>query len=424
MPQQLKRTFLVTCLLIATQAVLLAQSNSDLSTMISLLDREKLSTVAEAKELREKNQSNAQQAAIYDFSYALVLMKFGKWQDAIDVLQPFVEKRPQVYRARLMLVRANIELERFEAAAVEFEAMLEKLPTDVETLEELAKKLGVFSAFLKLCREDAGLEDLGKKLEAAAEAKLPESAKARFQDGVRIVVNTVDKLNADMERLTEKVEEETESKIESNLLEAERLKSEAEAKQAELQAIEKDRIEKLEKVKSELAKLELASTNLLARQNLLDNQILTMQQRQQSLVQTVTERDANGNTRTTEQITNPAEYNRLGRMIANSSAELLNNQAQARQLAASYRQLQTQAAGMASKKELDAMFTKSKMNELNKAAESKQKRAERDADRKGKLAASAAKGIQVKLKTYGTYESLNLAVDKAYLTGIAKKFLN
>lgn len=423
MPQLFKKLSFCISVWILSQTALLAQSSNDLASMISLLDREKSSTVDEAKGLRENNQANAQQAAIFDYSYAVILMKFGKWQDAIDVLQPFVQKRPQVFRARMLLVRAYIELEKYESAELEFEAMLESLPSDSEIVDELAKKVGVFSTFLKLCRSDATLEDLSNKLDSVAESKLSDAAKVHYQDGIRLVTSTVDKLNADIERLTEKVEEETDAKIENNLQDAERLKSEAEAKQAELQAQEKDRAQKLEQVKSELAKLELATTTLLARQNLLENQIINATRLQQNLVQTVTQTDSNGNTITTQQIVNQPEYNRLGRMIANYSAELLTNQAQGRNLLGNYRQLQTQAASMANQKDLDAMFAKSKMNELNKAAESKQKRAERDADRKTKLAASAAKGVHVRLKTYGTYESLNLAMDKAYVTGIAKKFM-
>ncbi|MFO0941951.1 MAG: hypothetical protein U0930_14465 [Pirellulales bacterium] len=392
MPQLFKKISLCLCAWTLVQAALFAQSNEDLATMIALLDREKLSTIEEAKSLREKNQSKTQQAPVFDYSYAIVLMKFGRWQDAIDVLQPFVLKRPQVYRARMLLVRAYIELEKYEAAEIECESMLESLPSDSVILDELAKKLGIFSTYLRMCRADATLEDLGDKLHAVAETKLPDSAKPKYEDGVRLVTTTVEKLNADIERLTEKAEEETEAKIEGNLQDAERLKSEAESKQADLQSRDKDRVQKLEQVRSDLAKLEVASTNLLARQNLVENQILNATRLQQNLVQTVTQSDANGNTITTQQIVNQPEYNRLGRMIASYSAELLTNQAQGRNLLGNYRQLQAQAATLTDQKEYDAMFTKSKMSELNKAAENKQN-AERDADRKSKLSSSAAKKV-------------------------------
>lgn len=402
----------------------LAQSQSDLASMITLLDHEKISTLKEAKELREHNQSNAQQAALFDYSYSIILMNFGRWQEAIEVLQPFVEKRPQVFRARLLLIRAYIELDKFDNAASEFEKLLEALPTDSEGTEEIARKAGVFIAFLKLARSADKVDELYQKLEPLAETKIPEPAKVKFQEGMASVSRQVEKLNADMQRQTEKAEEETEAKIESNLADAEKLKSEAEAKQAELQSREKDRLEKLEQVRRDLAKLELTSTNLLARQNLLDNQILNATRMQQNLVQNVTIQDQNGNRVTRQEISNPQEYNRLDRMIANYSAELLNNQAQGRQLLANYRALQNQAAKMASQKELDQMFTTSKMNDLTRAAESKQKRAERDADRKSKLAETAAKSMHFKLKNYGTYETLSLVKDKEYLLSISKKFLN
>ena len=89
----------------------------------------------------------------------------------------------------------------------------------------------------------------------------------------------------------------------------------------------------------------------------------------------------------------------------------------------SYRQLQSQASGLMSQKELDEMFTKSKMSDLNKAAESKQKKAERDAERKSKKTSAAARGLQNKIKSYSTYDSLDIAGNKEYLAGISKRYL-
>lgn len=400
-----------------------ARSGEDLATMLKLLDQDKLSALSEAKLLRETNATNTQQAALFDFGYGLMLVKFGRWQEAADVLKPFVEQRPQVYRARLLLVRAYVELDKFDDAINEFEKLLDKLPTEAEVAEDVARTTGIFVAYLEQARSDDCPEELRKRIAQSAETKLPEALKQKYKEGMSFVETQVAKLNNEIVRITEKAEEEAESKIASELESAERLKSEADAKAEELKSREKLRTEKLDKLKSDLQKLELATASNIASLNALDRQVHLMNQMQQNLVVEVVKEDSKGNPIRRREITDQVQYNRLGRDIANGLVERRTLEGQSRTLVDSYRQLQSQASGLMSQKEVDEMFTKSKMSDLNKAAESKQKKAEREAERKSKKTSAAARGLQNKIKSYSTYDSLDIAGNKEYLAGISKRYL-
>ncbi len=400
-----------------------AGGGEDLAAMLKLLDQDKLSALSEAKQLRETNATNSQQAALFDFGYGLMLIKFGRWQESVDVYKPFVEQRPQVYRARLLLVRAYVELDKFDDAVNEFEKLLDKLPTETDLAEDVARTTGIFVAYLEQARADDCPEELRKRIAQSAEAKLPEALKVKYKEGMTFVETQVAKLNNEIVRITEKAEEDAESKIASELESADRLKSEADAKAEELKSREKDRTEKLEKLKSDLQKLELATSSNIASLNALDRQVNLMSLQQQNLVVDVVREDSNGNRIRRQEISDQALYNRLGREISNGLLERRNLEVQSRTLMDSYRQLQSQASGLMSQKELDEMFTKSKMSDLNKAAESKQKKAERDAERKSKKASSAARGLQIKIKNYSTYDSLDIAGNKEYLAGISKRYL-
>ncbi len=400
-----------------------AGGGEDLAAMLKLLDQDKLSALSEAKQLRETNAANTQQAALFDFGYGLMLVKFGRWQETIDVYKPFVEQRPQVYRARLLLVRAYVELDKFDDAVNEFEKLLDKLPTETELAEDVARTTGIFVAYLEQVRADDCPEELRKRIAQSAESKLPEALKVKYKEGITFVETQVAKLNNEIVRVTEKAEEDAESKIASELESAERLKSEADAKAEELKSREKDRTDKLEKLKSDLQKLELATASNIASLDAIDRQVNLMSQLQQNLIVEVIREDNNGNRVRRREISDELQYSRLNRDIANALADRRNMEVQARTLMESYRQLQSQASGLMTQKERDEMFTKSKMNDLNKAAESKQKRAERDADRKSKKASAASRGLQIKIKNYSTYDSLDIAGNKEYLAGISKRYL-
>jgi chromosome segregation ATPase len=397
-------------------------ASSDLATIIGLIDQEKFSSLAEAKQLRENNKQNRQLVPLFDFSYSLILVKFGRWQEAIEILQPFADSRPQVFQARLLLIRCYIELEKFDNVLVETEKLLEKLPGEATAAEEVVQSTGLLVGFLNFARKDCP-DELKLNLEQNARKKIPEPLQAKLQEAISLVESKVASIQAEIEKAAEKAEATAESKIANNLEEAERLRAEADAKAAELQDRLKDRQEKYEQAKLELQKMELEIGKLAARQTLLDNQVDSMRRNLLLLERPVTREDRNGNRTTTTEITDQIQYNRLNRMIGNSLAEMQTVEANARVLSNNYQQLKLKASGLADEKQRDELSTKNKVNQLSSQAQSKQKRAEREADRKGKNPLSAARGPHARLKSYGTYDALDIATNKQYLDGIAKRFL-
>jgi chromosome segregation ATPase len=394
--------------------------SSDLAQMIELIDSEKFSSVAQAKQLREDNSQNRQTAPIFDFSYAVSLMKFGRWQEAADILHPFAESRPQVYQARLHLVRCYIELDKLDNVVLEANKILDKLPTETEPAEKVAQSMGTLVGYYTFARKDC--PNAFKSRIADLQKKTPDHLQAKLQEAIDLVEEKVNSINDEISKAAEKAETEAESKIASSLDDAERLRAEADAKAAELESREKDRADKFEQVKLNLAKLELEFGKVTTRLNFIDTQVNTIRRNMTLLEQTVTTRDAQGNSQTTTEITDRGQYVRLNGLLENTMRERQNVEATGQVLQNNYLQLQSQAKGLANQKQLDELFTKSKLNQLNSAAQSKQKRAEREADKKNKRPASAS-GIAVKMKSYATYDSLDIASSKEYLLKIAKRFL-
>jgi hypothetical protein len=390
--------------------------SSDLAQMIELIDSEKFTSVAQAKQLRENNGQNHQTAPIFDFSYAISLMKFGRWQEAADILHPFAESRPQVYQARLHLVRCYVELDKLDNVVLEANKILDKLPTETEPAEKIAQSMGTLVGYYTFARKDC--PNAFKSRIADLQKKTPDHLQAKLQEAIDLVEEKVNSINDEISKAAEKAESEAENKIASNLDEAERLRAEADAKSAELESREKDRADKFEQVKLNLAKLELEYGKVATRLGFVDTQMNTIQRNMRLLERTVTTKEG----QTTTEISDPAQYARLNRMLEMSMLERQNVEATGQVLQNNYLQLQSQAKGLANQKQLDELFTKSKLNQLNSAAQSKQKRAEREADKKSKRPASAS-GIAVKMKSYATYDSLDIASSKEYLLKIAKRFL-
>jgi hypothetical protein len=396
--------------------------STDLAAMIELIDQERYSSLAEAKQLREKNLQNRQFTPLFDFSYALSLVKFGRWQDAVEVLQPFVDNRPQVYQARLLLIRCFIELDKLDNVVVETEKLLDKLPGDAEAAEDVIQTTGLIVGYFSFARKDCP-DELKIRLDDLAKKKTPEPLQAKLLQSISLVESKVTSIQEELDKAAEKAEATTESKIANSLEEAERLRAEAEAKAAELESREKSRAEKFEQVKQELNKMELEYGKFATRQSFLDNQINAIRQNMFLLERQVTIEDQNGNRTTTTEITDQVQYTRLNLMARDTMNEMRNLEANGRVLLNSYQQLQSQARGLADQKQLDELFTKSKMNQLSNEAQAKQKRAEREADRKGKRPPTVARGLNAKLKSYSTYDALDVAGNKQYLQGISQRFL-
>lgn len=396
--------------------------STDLATMMALVDQEKYSSLAEAKQLREKNHLNRQLAPLFDFSYALSLMKFGRWQDASDILQPFVDSRPKVHQARLMLIRCLVELDKQDSVIVEADQLLDQLPSDAQAASEVVQTVGLLVGYFKFARKDVP-DEIKLRLEQSALKKIPEPLQAKLQESISLVESKVATIEAEIAKAAEKAEASAESKIADNLEEAERLRSEAEANADSLQSREKDRAEKFEQLKLKLNKVELDYGNLTTRQAILRDQINDSRRLISLLERTVTREDKNGNRKTTTEITDQVQYARLNRVIRDAMNETRQVEANMAMVLNNYQQLQLQARGLVDQNQFDELFTAGKMNQLASQAEAREKRADREADRKGKRIPNAARGLHAKLKSYATYDALDIAANKLFLQGIAKRFL-
>ncbi len=395
---------------------------SDLGKLIDLIDQDKLSTLADIKQLREKNSQNSRQAAIFDFGYGLSALKFGRAKEAVEVLQPFVDQRPKVLQARLLLMRAYIDLEQFDNLVLQAEKLLQNVPPQASAAQTIAKSTGTLVGFLNFARPDCS-DELKKRLEQAAESRIPEEFKKVYRESIALVESRVETINDEIEKAIEKADLETESKVASNLISAEKLRQEAGSQAEELQKREQLRTEKYGELKVKLRNIEQEYTLLTARYVFLSNQIDNFRSERRSLEREETRKDKNGNKTTRTEIINRPRYNQLGTMISDARAEMSSLDSRGGILMNNYQQLRVQAVGLLSQQQIDELFSKNKMKQFGKAAYAKEKKAERESDRKGK-GVPALRVLNAKLKNYSTYEPLDVASNKEYLMEIVKKVIN
>jgi Anaphase-promoting complex, cyclosome, subunit 3 len=406
-----------------------AQEPNDLSRMIELLDSEKLSVLAEAKELRARNANQRQQAALFDYSYGLTLVKFGRWQEAIDVLEPFAAARPQVYRARLLTARCYIELEKYDHAILQYEKLFEKMPTATADLEDVAHSSGTLYGFLNFARPNDCPEPLRQKLNLLAQDKFSGELKAKFESACKVVETRVTNVTDEIERLNEKAGQDAENKKAEELAEAQELRADAEAKARELESKDKDKTETINQLTNNLQQLQNQGNQIIARETALANEIRSLARLQATLVQQRPTTPPDPSRPNSPPgggelvIIDPVQYNRLGREIVRVESELAMSQGQAQAVMLNYNQLMARAKGLMDQKQYEEFATKNEVNQLKKLADSKEKRAERDTDRKAKKGAAASRGLLARLKNYNTYDPLDMASNKQFLVDVAQKFL-
>lgn len=394
---------------------------SDLAKLMELIDQDKRSPAFnEIKQLREQNSRNPQ-SPLFEFGYGLSAVKNGRTKEAIEVLQPFVDQRPKVFQARLLLMRAYIDLEQFDSVVIQAEKLLLNYPSQKDSAQHVAKVVGTLVGFLNFARTDCS-DELKKRLEEAAETRIPAEFTNEYRDSISLVESRVATINDEIKIALEKAELETESKVASNLRDAEKLRHEADSQAEELQKREQSRTEKFEAMKLSVQTIMQEGATLTADILHLNTQIDNWQRQRRSLEKEEVEKDKYGNRTTRTVITDRRQYNQLGTMIANSRADKSLKENRRRVLLENLQQLQVQAVGLLSQQQLDELFSKNKMRQFGKAADTRERKAERESDRKGK-GVPALRALNLKLKNYSTYEPLDVASNKEFLQEIAKKFI-
>jgi hypothetical protein len=392
---------------------------SDLAKLINLIDQEKPSSLSQIKQLREKNSKNRQLTALFDFGYGLSAIKFGRPQESIESLKTFVDQRPEVFQARLLLIRAHLDLEQFDNAVYQAEKLLVNFPAQADSAQQVARVTGTLVGFLNFARPECS-DELKRRLEESAESKIPESFISAYRKSIALVESRVATINDEIKRATEKADADVESKVSENLSNAEKLRQQAEKDAEALQQREKLRAAKFEEIRSNLQKMEQDHSALTASQVARRNQVDNYERQRQALVREDTKVDKQGNKTTSIRIIDYGRYNDLGTKIAGSKAEISLLESRKTVLLNNYQQLRGQAAGLLSQQQMDELFSKDMMMQHRKAANIKEKKAQQDLGRKGKPV-PATRALSARLKHYSTYEPLDIASNSDYLRNAAKK---
>lgn len=394
-------------------------SQSDLAKLCDLVDQEKVSSLKEIKRLREENQDNNRTSGLFDFGYALSAVKFGRLDDAIGVLQKFIDKRPQVIQARLLLLRAHIEKEQFDKTLIDAEKILDNYPSNEDLAERVACELGTLVGYLNFARPDFS-DDWKIRLERLSEAGIPESMMGKYRESISLVEARAASIREKMADSSEKDVEENEEKVSEILSEADKLREASKKNDDDLKSRDSDRAQNLDQLKAELTSVvneyNQAVLDYMQISLVLDDQ----NRRLRSLEREVKTEDRFGNETERTEITDRAEHNRVSQLISQSRRELSRLQVRGASLQNQFLQLKTTAQGLLTQQQLDAFLTKNKIQQLDQFAEIKEKKAVREADRKGKKS-PAAYGLSLRLRSYSTYKPFDFAWYQEYLQEVVKR---
>lgn len=407
-----------------------AFGQSDLSRLLQLMDEDKQSSLREIKQLRERNAQNPQQAPLFDFAFGLAALRFDQPKGTFDTLGPFVERRPQVVQARCILIRACIELEKFDYAVSHAEKLLDSLSTptegsekatSTEISERIVRHIGTLVGFLNFAKPDSA-DELKLRLEKVAEAKIPESLMETYRESIALVESRVGSIEDEIAKASEKSISESEAKVAIDLADAEKLRDVAKVEVDQLKEREKSRAEKIEEIKQDAEDLVSNYSGLVAEHRKLTENNSSFERERRSLERTTTKKDRNGNEETRMEITNRPRYDKLGRDIARNSGRMEQLNIMAQTYRGMYQQLQVRAAGLLNQQEIDQLFTSNRMQAFGMAAENKEKQAEQEAKSKSKKSKEELR-LSRKKENFDTYEALDSAYYIEYLKKISQRFI-
>lgn len=394
-------------------------SQSDLSRLCELVDQEKTSSIQEIKQLREKNQDNPRISGLFDFGYALASIKFGRLDDAIDVLQSFVDKRPHVVQARLLLLRAHIEKEQFDRVLIDVEKLLANHPTREDLSERVASELGTLVGYLNFARPDLS-DDWKIRLERLADDGIPEAMMEKYRESISLVEARVASIREKIAEGSEKDAEENEEKVSEILSEVDELREESKKKDEDLKSRETDRARTLEQLKSDLKTVITSYNQTVLEHSRISLRIDDLNRRLRSLEREVRTKDRDGNETKRTEITNRNEYDRVENLISQSRRELFRLENEGTLLQNQFLQLKATAQGLLTQQQLDAFLTNNNIQQLDQFAKNKEKKASKELDRKGKKSPSVY-GLNLRLRSYSTYKPFDFAWNHEYLQEIVKR---
>jgi chromosome segregation ATPase len=412
-----KNTFLVASFLCSLTS--LVWSQSDLSKLRDLVDQEKSSSLKEIKQLREKHKDNPRTSGLFDFAYALSAIKFGRLDEAIGVLQPFVDKRPQVVQARLLLLRAHIEKEQFDKVLIDAEKLLDNFPANEDLAERVASELGTLVGYLNFARPDFS-DDWKIRLERLSDAGIPESMIGKYRESISLVEARVASIREKIAEGSEKDSEENDEKVSEILSEVDELREESKKKNDDLKSRESDRAQNLELLKSDLKSVITSYNQAVLEHARILLRIDDLNRRLRSLEREVKTKDRDGNETTRTEITNRNEHNRIEDLISQSRRELFRLENEGATLQNQFLQLRATAQGLLTQQQLDAFLTNNNIQQLDQFAETKEKKAVKESDRKGKKS-PAVYGLSLRLRSYSTYKPFDFAWNQEYLQEIVKR---
>jgi chromosome segregation ATPase len=412
-----KNTFLVASFLCSLTS--LVWSQSDLSKLRDLVDQEKSSSLKEIKQLREKHKDNPRTSGLFEFAYALSAIKFGRLDEAIGVLQPFVDKRPQVVQARLLLLRAHIEKEQFDKVLIDAEKLLDNFPANEDLAERVASELGTLVGYLNFARPDFS-DEWKIRLERLSEGGIPESMIGKYRESLSLVEARVASIREKIAEGSEKDTEENEAKVSEILSEADELREKSKKENDDLKSRESDRAQNLEDLKSNLQSVITRYNQTVLKHAQVLITVDDLKRRLRSLEKEVKTKDRDGNETTRTEITNRNEHNRIEDLISQSRRELFRLENEGATLQNQFLQLRATAQGLLTQQQLDAFLTNNNIQQLDQFAETKEKKAVKESDRKGKKS-PAVYGLSLRLRSYSTYKPFDFAWNQEYLQEIVKR---
>jgi chromosome segregation ATPase len=302
---------------------------------------------------------------------------------------------------------------------IDAEKLLDNFPANEDLAERVASELGTLVGYLNFARPDFS-DEWKIRLERLSEGGIPESMIGKYRESLSLVEARVASIREKIAEGSEKDTEENEAKVSEILSEADELREKSKKENDDLKSRESDRAQNLEDLKSNLQSVITRYNQTVLKHAQVLITVDDLKRRLRSLEKEVKTKDRDGNETTRTEITNRNEHNRIEDLISQSRRELFRLENEGATLQNQFLQLRATAQGLLTQQQLDAFLTNNNIQQLDQFAETKEKKAVKESDRKGKKS-PAVYGLSLRLRSYSTYKPFDFAWNQEYLQEIVKR---
>ncbi len=394
--------------------------------VLSLVPQDNVRVLKEIAEIRSSLQGDktarSGQASIVDFGYALALTNHSRWAEAERLLIPFVEGRPKVVRARLLLTRVLIQQSKFTEAIQQLKSVVEMLPQYPQYHDEVVAFSASLIQFLSQARKRDCPQELVEQTSEYLARQLGKAYVDASETAEQSVRDRLEKIESEMVEDCKRINEEQDKKSAADLATANKARADSAALEQEFFKREETREKEASILRDEYNKEALELENLTREYNKLDADREKLRKSQRDLERTEKAKGSFGNETTRITINDQPKWDKLENEIKNLDAKLRSNTGQANQVRQRGQMLAAKIDSIAAENRADKIQTNKGMSVQIRIATKNESQAKRELQNKDSRINGVRASCKGRAGSFDTYLALNVLQEKQYLQATAEKF--